>query len=45
MLFLITTAAGAAMWAAKLEKKRRIEALAKSVPPVPGRATYGTTHV
>lgn len=26
MLFLLTTAAGSAMWAAKLEKKRRLEA-------------------
>ena len=25
MLFLLTTAAGSAMWAAKLEKKRRVE--------------------
>ena len=25
MLFLLTTAAGSAMWAAKLEKKRRLE--------------------
>lgn len=25
MLFLLTTAAGSAMWVAKLEKKRRLE--------------------
>jgi hypothetical protein len=42
MLFLLTTAAGSAMWAAKLEKKRRIEELAASVPEIPSRGARAT---
>jgi hypothetical protein len=34
MLFLLTTAAGSGMWAAKLEKKRRLKILSTSAPAV-----------
>jgi len=39
MLFLLTTAAGSGMWAAKLEKKRRLEVLSRSRAPVHSAST------